>query len=77
MAKKKQTYDRRIRLRLLSTVLCGVFLLNIVVYWRQQYLAAAEYIDFYPQVKKHSVARPEMQSKNYKLDTQDISPAVK
>ena len=77
MAKKKfPVKDKRTRLRMLSIVLCGVFLLNIVVYWRQQYLASYEYVDVYPQLKKHR-STPEMKSSNYQLDTQDLSPSVR
>lgn len=68
------------RLQFLGIVFIGIVAFASLLYWRQQTLVASEYVEF-PQndnpkhVKK--ATKSELRSKNFQIDTEDVSPSVK
>lgn len=66
---------RRRKSRLIAIAFCGAIMLSSVLYWRAQYIQAAEYVPF--PVRMYNRIPVEMQSSKYQLQTQEISPAVR
>lgn len=63
-------------LRMLIVVFFGVLAFGAILYWRQQSLVTAEYVEF-PDYEPKQVHKSEMRSQNYQIETQDVTPSVK
>ena len=61
--------------RMIATLLCGALLLGVTLYWRHEYFKTTEY-EFSP-LRTYNPAASEMRSKNYRLNTEEISPAIR
>ncbi len=68
------TPNSRIRFFLITFV--GIIAFASILYWRQQTLVSADYVEF-PTHQTKSKKGSELRSKNFQIDTEDVSPSVK
>lgn len=61
---------------MLIIVFFGIMAFGAVLYWREQSMVAAEYVDF-PSHQTKKLQTSEMRSKKYQLQTEEVSPSVK
>ncbi len=61
--------------RLTAVMACGILLLGVALYWRSSLLKAQEYTP--TTIRSYNPHVGDMRSKNYQLQTQELSPAVK
>lgn len=62
--------------RIAFTLIAAFIVFAFIQLWRNEYLQSQEYVDF-PIHSSNKKKDGEMRSKNYQLQTQEISPAVK
>lgn len=63
------------RLHFFGIVFVGIIAFAAILYWRQKSLVAADYVEFPKHEAKN--AQSELRSKNFQIDTEDVSPSVK
>ena len=63
------------RLRLFIITFMGIIAFGSVLYWRQKTLVSADYVEFPQHQTKEK--KTELRSKNFQIDTEDVSPTVK
>ena len=66
--------DSNPRLRFFMIFAGGIVALVAIIYWRQQTLKQADYVEFPMHDKVH--ANSELRSKNFQLEVQDSSPSA-
>ena len=66
------------RLHFFGIIFLGIIAFAAVLYWREKSLMASEYVEFpqHQNLKKKSESGS-MRSKNFQIDTEDVSPTVK
>lgn len=70
-------HDQNVRFRFFAIVFVGILAFGAVLYWRSATLSSAEYVQIGTETKNHKQAAGFLHSKNYQLEIEDTSPAVK